>query len=624
MKPNLQTELLDRFPVELVVLNAEFQFLYVSPRAVGDHELREWLIGRTDFDYCEYRQRSPALAQRRIKRLIAVRDNVTRVVFEEVLEIPGGTRRYQRTLVPVTSLEGRVVYIVGFGEALVENDEADEVAGPEQSRDAVYISTPDGRLLELDRFGRTLLEIGQTDDLGTIEIVRDTYVDPWDRECLRRSLDRHGSISGFEIRLKTQRGRHLVVQTTASALRDDEGRVIAHLGTMRDVTVHRRLEHQRRESQKMEAVGRVARGLSHDFNNLLTAVNGYSDLLLQQLEDKDPKRAYVEHIRTAGQRAALLIAQLGTLSRRTVTANVTMDLNVMIRHQEALLHDVVAEDIELALQLDTELDRVEADPAQAEQVLLNLALNAREAMPSGGRLTIETRNITLGAADGAPLGLTAGSYVGLLISDTGIGIGPGVREHMFEPFFTTKESGSGLGLSMVYGFVQQSDGRIDVESAKDGGTTFRIYLPAAQDTTESPNLIWTKELAEPTVLVVEDEATVRDLLADLLQEARFRVLTAVDADDALALLENRERPIDLLVSDVVLPGISGPELADRLAVRFPTMRTLFVSGYETRFQSQHGIDLQEHKVMRKPFTPAAFLRAIHELLSNPIEAVTPS
>ena len=401
---------------------------------------------------------------------------------------------------------------------------------------------------------------------------------------------------------------------TATGIRDHDGAMTTIMGVLRDVTASRRLEQQLRQSQKMEAVGRVARGLAHEFNNLLTAINGYSELLLFHLEEGDNKRGYVEQIRAAGHRAAALIGRLVTLSRPSEAAALVCDMNRVLSAQETLIRQVLGEDVELAWELAPELPHVHLDPGQIEQVVLNLALNARDAMPTGGRLAVETSMVFLDPRAAEAIGAESGGWVRLLVRDTGVGVAPEVRDRMFEPFFTTKEAaaGSGLGLSTVYGIVRQVGGHIDVESSPQQGTTFRIYLPGASDVAPEDTTS-----AGETILVVEDDPAVRELLADLLTGEGYRVIVAVDGADALARVEDDPQPIDLMVSDVVMPGLSGPGLAARLQPDFPRLKTLFITGYGESHVSSHGVDIETQPIVRKPFDPETLVRTVRHLLDLP-------
>jgi PAS domain S-box-containing protein len=397
--------------------------------------------------------------------------------------------------------------------------------------------------------------------------------------------------------------------------------------TFNDVTERRRLEEQYRQAQKMEAVGRLAGGIAHDFNNLLTVINGYGEFLLSNLDPENPHRPLVEEMRRAGERAATLTHQLLGLCRRQAAAPRVIDLNAVVANCGKLLQRMIGEDVELATDLKATRP-VRADPAQVDQVLMNLAVNARDAMPQGGTLTIRTRDLELDEAGArARAGLRAGAYVLLAVTDTGAGMTEEVRAHLFEPFFTTKEpgKGTGLGLATVYTIVRQARGAVEVDSAPGAGTTFRLYLPVADGGTpgrpgaERPGRGDLPEAGRPalrgteTVLLVEDEEAVRALIGHVLREGGYTVLEAGQGEEALRIALEYRGPIHLLVADLVLPQLGGQPLAERLRARHPEMAVLFVSGYPDRSGAAGG---QPVHFLQKPFSPAALAQKVREVLDG--------
>jgi two-component system cell cycle sensor histidine kinase/response regulator CckA len=395
-----------------------------------------------------------------------------------------------------------------------------------------------------------------------------------------------------------------------------EGAVVMHI----NVSDHKRLEQQFTQAQKMEAVGRLAGGVAHDFNNLLTVINGYSEMVRDRLPPGDPARELVAEIARAGERAAGLTRQLLAFSRQQLVVPQVLDLNALVADTEKMLRRLIGEDVELAVDLEPDLGHVEADPGQIEQVLMNLAVNARDAMPQGGRLTIQTRNIRIDAAESRPGG-RPGPYVLLAVSDTGCGMSEGTQARLFEPFFTTKGPGrgTGLGLATVYGIVQQSGGHIDVESARGQGTTFRIYLPrveALAPTRKSHQGVRLRPGGRETVLLVEDEAAVRALVRVVLREGGYTVLEARHGVEALRLAEQHTGPIHLLLSDVVMPELGGRELADRLAALRPGLKILYLSGYTDDAVLRHGVQEAEAALLQKPFTPDALALKVREVLDS--------
>jgi PAS domain S-box-containing protein len=401
-----------------------------------------------------------------------------------------------------------------------------------------------------------------------------------------------------------------------------DGNVKTVVTASRDLTERKKLEDQLRQAQKMEAVGRLAGGIAHDFNNLLTAINGYSDLLIQQMEETDPKRQEVEEIRKAGDRAASLTRQLLAFSRRQILQPKVVDLNVVVSHLEKMLRRLIGEDVNLLISLRQDLWPVMADPGQIEHVIMNLAVNSRDAMPGGGTLAIETANVELSEA--IPLGaieVPPGSYVALGVSDTGCGMDKATKSHLFEPFFTTKEKGkgTGLGLAMVYGIVKQSGGYILVDSEVGKGTAFKIYLPREREASlEALEILpAVPPMGGETVLVVEDQGEVRNLVEEILCMQGYTVLKASDGDEALRLGRTVKKPIDLLLTDVVMPGMSGRELAERMQEISPGMKVLFMSGYAEEGTFPPGKMRRESVFLQKPFSAGTLAHKVREVLDAP-------
>jgi two-component system cell cycle sensor histidine kinase/response regulator CckA len=390
-----------------------------------------------------------------------------------------------------------------------------------------------------------------------------------------------------------------------------------------DVTEGRRVEAQLRHAQKMEAVGRLAGSVAHDFNNLLSVILGYSSMLLADLKPIDPIRADIDLIRLAGEKAAALTRQLLAFSRQQVLAPRVLDLNEVVQGGERMLRRLLGEDIELIMRYDRNLARVRVDPGQIDQVVMNLALNARDAMPTGGKLTIETKDVVLDASYTAEhFGVTPGPYVMLAVSDTGLGMDKETQTRIFEPFFTTKEvgKGTGLGLSTVFGIVRQSGGNIWVYSELGGGSTFKVYLPRAEG--EEPEPV---EFVEPvtlkgteTILLVEDQDEVRRVAQEILIRHGYHVIAAQNAGEALLSCERHPRTIHLLLTDVVMPQMSGRELADRLAKVRPEMKILYMSGYTDNAIVHHGILDSGIAYVQKPLIPDVLGRRVREVLDTPI------
>jgi signal transduction histidine kinase len=387
----------------------------------------------------------------------------------------------------------------------------------------------------------------------------------------------------------------------------------------RAATQQRRLEEQLIQSQKMEGIGRLAGGVAHDFNNLLTAILGYAELMESQIEDEG-LRSELREIRLAGERAAALTRQLLAFSRRQVLQPRTLDLNTVVSDVEKMLARLIGEDVTLVTRLEPALGSVKADPGQLEQVIMNLAVNARDAMPEGGTLTFETANAVLDVDFVAVHpGAHPGAHIVLTVTDTGTGMTDEVRSHAFEPFFTTKEKGkgTGLGLATAYGIVKQSGGYITVDSEAGRGTTLRIYLPRVEGTAVVSGRTTSSSLSPvgtETILLVEDEAGVRRLSLTVLETQGYVVLQAASGDMALQVARSETGPIHLVVTDIVMPGMSGRELWDRLRVLRPDSRVLFMSGYTDDAIARHGVLEPGIAFLQKPFTPFSLAQKVREVL----------
>ncbi|MDX2122108.1 MAG: PAS domain S-box protein [Gemmatimonadota bacterium] len=460
------------------------------------------------------------------------------------------------------------------------------------------------------------------EDAGTLLgfRLRDMLIpeDPSNVEMLRRFVRGGFRLADAESHERDREGRIRVFLNTLVGIIDD-GHLIRAWGTQRDITLQRQLEEEARQSRKMETAGRLAGGIAHDFNNLLTAILGTSELLLGGLAPGSPEREDVEEIKRAATRAANLTRQLLAFGRRQVLQPRTIDLDLLVQGVESLVRRLIGEHITLQTQTVPGLWRVRADPGQLEQVIVNLCVNARDAMPTGGRLLLETANVQYpGAAHGPEAIMPAGAYVLLAVTDSGAGMDPQTLRHIFEPFFTTKEAGrgTGLGLATVYGIVKQSDGFVFVDSELGRGSRFRIYLPrveGAAEPVEAPPERPTAR-ASGTILLVEDEEAVRRLARRVLEEVGYTVLEAADGPEALRLLERWEGNLDLVVTDVIMPGMSGQELSARLRAIRPWLRIMYVSGYTDDTILQHGTLLPNTSFLQKPFTPGALAQGVAEAM----------
>jgi PAS domain S-box-containing protein len=437
----------------------------------------------------------------------------------------------------------------------------------------------------------------------------------------KRILQGHTLI---DIGLQRQRkdGTLIDIRLSAAPLRNAEGRIVGIMAVIVDMSEHKALEEQFHQSQKLEAVGRLAGGIAHDFNNILLVIMGYSEILLSALPETDPQRSLIEQIHSAGKRATGLTAQLLAFSRRQVLQPRLMDLNAVVFGLDAMLQRLIGEDIQLTLAPDESLGLINADPGQMEQVVMNLVVNGRDAMPQGGKLTLTTRNIDL--ATPSTFGRTSvppGRYVMLAVGDTGCGMNNETQDRIFEPFFTTKEpgQGTGLGLATTYGIINQSLGYISVLSEPGHGSTFTIYLPRVEaEANAHKGQPQTRDLprGEETVLIVEDEPGVRAIVSDTLRQHGYTTLQARHGIEALLLGNQRKEPLHLLITDVVMPQMNGREVAEQLRPVHPEMKVLYMSGYTDDAVVRHGILQSETAFLQKPFTSKALARKVRDVLDK--------
>ena len=489
----------------------------------------------------------------------------------------------------------------------------------ENSDDAILAESLDGTVTAWNRAAERLFGYSAGEIIGS-PISR---IIPLDRQDeMQNTLDQIAegkSVDHQETERLTKDGRRIKVSITVSPIRDADGRVVGASKIARDITRQKQLEDLVLQTQKMEAVGRLAGGLAHDYNNLLTVILGYATTVHNRLPSGDPLRNTVKEILGAGERAASLTGQLLAFSRKQVTQPRILDLNVFVAETKDMLERLIGEDIDLAVVPDSEACFVNVDTGQLTQILMNLAVNARDAMPTGGKLTIETRTVAREREDLGRRGIRpAGGYAMLAVSDTGKGMDAETEAHLFEPFFTTKEAGkgTGLGLATVFGIVTQHGGWIDVYTELNHGTTFRIFLPrAASAPAEVPDArAQIGPARTATILLVEDQAAIRLLAEDVLSDAGHRVLSAANGRVAFELAQKYSEPIDLLITDVVMPEMSGPDLADQLLKSRPGLIVLFISGYTDHALLHRGAIEQGTAFLQKPFLPETLMETVNELL----------
>ncbi len=551
----------------------------------------------------------------------------------------GSRRWFSETRAPIRDAIGRSIGLVCISRDVTERVATQEAlrASEERSRkqsqllDSILQSMGEG-VVAVDRNGRFLLFNQQAERLlgpgphdvhphqwsaryGMVLPDRKTPLEAATHPLLRAMQGEE--VREMEVFIDNEDVRGASVAITATPLHDHEDRLVGGIALLRDVTVQRRLEQELLHSQKMEAIGRLAGGIAHDFNNLLAVIASYGELVFQELSDGDPRRPDLAEVLAAAHRAASLTRQLLAFSRKGMLQPRQIDLNEVVSGLERMLRRIIGEDIELCTLLAPSLGAIRADAGQMEQIILNLSVNARDAMPRGGRLTIETANVAapneLGLGDAA-----SGEYVMLSVSDTGTGMDAETQKHIFEPFFTTKEAGrgTGRGLATVYGIVQQSDGHIRVSSELDRGTRFTLFFPKVDGRTDRLGSARVKTLpptARATVLLVEDDDAVRQVAARILKKAGCSVLEARRATEARRLCREHAPKIDLLLTDVVMPEIDGPRLAEELTGQIPGLPVLFMSGYSGVGPAPVRLG-DDASYLEKPFTPASLLEKVQQAL----------
>jgi two-component system, cell cycle sensor histidine kinase and response regulator CckA len=491
----------------------------------------------------------------------------------------------------------------------------------ENAHDVIYTHDLEGHFTSLNRAGEQITGYTRAEaaQMSVLQIVSPAYQDQICGMIARQFADEAKTPCSLEILAKD--GRKVMLEVSPRLVLKD-GQAVGVQGIARDVTQRRHLEEQLAHAQRMEAIGHLAGGVAHDFNNLLTVVTGYSELVLRRLDAESPVRQEIEQIKKAGERATTLTRQLLAFSRKQMLQPRVLDLNAVLSDVEHLLRRLIGENIQLTMVLGPDLKRVKADPGQMEQIIMNLAVNARDAMPQGGMLTVGTANVVLDDDyANQHVDVKPGQYVMLAVSDTGIGMDDHTRSHIFEPFFTTKVKGkgTGMGLSTVYGIVKQSGGYVWVYSEPNQGSTFKIYLPRIDDpieTQDAANLAEELSAGVETVLLVEDEEAVRSLVCKVLRASGYTVLESLNPADALRIAREHPDPIHLLLTDVVMPQMSGREVANQVIVLRPSTKVLFISGYTDDAIVHHGVLDPKTAFLHKPFSPDALARKVREVLDN--------
>lgn len=539
----------------------------------------------------------------------------------------------EMTITPVLSKSGEISHFIAIKQDVTHRKQSEKALqqAEEKYREifenavlGIFQSTPDGRFLTVNNEFAHMMGYGSPEQMvaQVTDIARQLYADRSRYQEFQLLLNEEGVVRNFEYQAYRCDGSKIWLLENARTIAGSKGEIAYYEGTTQDITENRLLEAQFRQAQKLEAVGRLAGGVAHDFNNMLGVIIGYGEILQTQLPPRHPAIASATEIQKAARRAADLTRQLLAFSRKQLLQAHVLDLNLLIEELSKMLRRLIGEDVELVCHLGTGLQRVKADPSQIEQVIMNLAVNARDAMPNGGQLSIETTNAEVDEhfAERHPP-MKPGSYVLLSVTDTGSGMNSETLARIFEPFFTTKEQGkgTGLGLSIVYGVVKQSGGYVWVDSEPSRGTAFSIYLPVTTETltTFAPPDPPAPLKGEEMILVVEDEPSLCELIRIVLARSGYKVLVAHSGLEALSVLRTTNGSVQLLLADIVMPGeMTGPQLAEAVRALGPDIRTLFMTGFAGELQALEGLALSGMAVITKPFSSELLLRKVRERLDK--------
>ncbi len=628
-----------RAPVGLCVVDRELRFVHVNERmaeinglGVSEH------LGRT------VREVLPHLADELEPQFRSVLDTGKPVLRREIRgttpALPGVERHWLASCCPLRDGD-RVVAVNVVVMEVTEQMRAQEILRESEERLRIALEGNSEGVWDWDiRKGPAVFSAGYSRMLGyePEEFARDydtwrTLVHPDDIGRVDRAHAEH--IYGnkpfrVELRMRKKNGDWCWILSRGAVVeRDAEGHALRMIGTHMDITEHKlaeaekdRLHEQLLQAQKLETVGRLAGGIAHDFNNLLTVINGYSDLLLREVTPNDPHHELLSEIRKIGRRAAGLTRQLLAFSRKQILHPQPLIIDAVVHEMHQMIARLLGEDVQLRMVLNARDAAIFADPGQIDQVVMNLVVNARDAMPDGGTLTIQTEQIEI---EKPGEGAEPDSWVAITVMDTGVGMDEETQSHLFEPYFTTKDTGkgTGLGLSTIHGIIAQSGGRIEVESAPGAGATFRIWLPkmeqqlpAARSYEPALDLFGTE-----TVVVVEDEPEVRAYTAAALKAYGYRVFMAENAQSAMEVFRSQKEHIDLVVTDLVMPGMSGKELAGKLAALHPSVKVLYVSGYSSDMVARRGVLEEGLVLVEKPFSPEQLAQKVREVLGRPHDRI---
>ena len=491
----------------------------------------------------------------------------------------------------------------------------------DSTMDGIYQTDAKGRMIMINRAGADIFGHRSPEEMIGRSVLQ-YWANPLEREAFVDELKRNKSVRAYPIRAKNVKGEIIYLETSSHALEDENGKFLGIEGILRDVTGQRRLEEQYRQAQKMEAIGQLAGGVAHDFNNILSAIIGYAHLTLMKMKEDNPDRHNVEQILASSQRATTLTQSLLAFSRKQVINPVLLDVNDLLRRFEKLLLRLIREDIEFKILLTDVRLPVMADSGQIEQAIMNLVTNARDAMPHGGRLTIETSLVTVDEEFLAAYGYgKVGDFALISVMDTGTGMDEKTKKHIYEPFFTTKEQGkgTGLGLSMVYGIIKTHEGYINVYSEPGEGTTFKIYLPVAsmhapeaKAETEKPPVLEGNEL----ILLAEDDDVVRNLTSTVLRHFGYEVIESMDGEDAVYKFIEHKKSIQMAILDGIMPKKNGGEVYREIRTVRPDIKVLFMSGYPEDTVGKQGILGPGINFISKPISPTELLKKVREVLDS--------